>query len=353
MSKYDELLQRIYYKEKNYDGINSLFIKAKERDKTIKKDDVKEWLKKQSVAQQTHRSNKKKVFLPIYSEIPYSFQVDLTFFPKYKHQNDGVSVLFTAININSRYAYAYYSKKKDLNTLLDFLKIFEKQGQINYIVGDLEFKRQKLTDYLDDNEIQYDFFKADSNKLGIINRFHRTLKEKLEKYFIANNTVRWIDIIDKIIYNYNHTYHNGIKIEPYKVNYLIENDIVNEKREITEDIKESEVIFNKGDKVRVKQTREIFEKNKPVFSKEIYKITKVNKNSVRVVDKNDDEYTVKKSNLLKIDKVENDFDDNNIKEAIKINKQTTKIKKEDLINEPTERRLRSNPKKKSFDDYFI
>ena len=353
MKEYEKLLNKLFYEEKNYDGINALYIKAKQINKTISKDDVKEWLKKQSVTQQTHRKIIKKRFLPIYSEIPYSFQVDLTFFPKYKKQNDGVTILFTAININTRYAYVYYSKKKDLNTLLDFLKIFEKQGLINYISGDLEFKRKKLTDYLDENDIQYDFYKADSHKLGIINRFHRTIKEKLEKYFISNNTVRWIDIIDKIVYNYNHTFHNGIQIEPYKVNYLVENDIINEKKNITTNIKESEEVFNKDDKVRVKQNKEIFEKNKPLFSKDIYIITKTTKNSVIVRDKNNKEHKFKKSKLLKINEVEHDNDDNEIKASIKQNKQIQKMKKEDLIYEPKERRLRQNPRKKTFEDYFI
>jgi hypothetical protein len=45
----------------------------------------------------------KKEFLPIYSDAPYAFQIDLTFLPRYKKQNNNNSVLFTAININSRY----------------------------------------------------------------------------------------------------------------------------------------------------------------------------------------------------------------------------------------------------------
>lgn len=311
------------------------------------------WLKKQSVAQQTHRTNKKKKYLPIYSEVPYSYQIDLTFSPKYKKQNDKVTVLFTAININSRYAYAYYAKRKNLSTLLDFLKLFEKQGLINYISGDLEFKRKDLTDYLDDNEIQYDFYKADSHKLGIINRFHRTIKEKLERYFIANNTVKWIDVIDKIIYNYNHTFHSGIQIEPYKVNSFVEMDIVDVKKEITQNIKNDDEMFNKGDKVRVQQNKGIFDKNKAVFSRDIYIISRTTKNSVYVVDKKNNEHKFKKSKLLKIDEVENDNDDTIIKESIKKNKHDRKMKQEDLIIEPKETRLRRNPKKKVFDDYFV
>ena len=47
-----------------------------------------------------------------------------------------------------------------------------------------------------------------------INRFHRTLKEKLLKYFTANDNTRWIDVIDKIIKNYNNTVNSSTGYTP-------------------------------------------------------------------------------------------------------------------------------------------
>ena len=49
------------------------------------------------------------------------------------------------------------------------------------------------------------------------------MKDKLSIYFNTNDTVVWIYIIEKIIYNYNHSVNRGIGIEPYKVNDFIEN----------------------------------------------------------------------------------------------------------------------------------
>ena len=77
-----------------------------------------------------------------------------------------------------------------------------------------------------DNNIKIFFCKGDSHKLGIINRFHRTFKDKLLKYFTANDSYVWIHIFDKVIYNYNHTVNRGIGIEPYKVNNYIQSSIV-------------------------------------------------------------------------------------------------------------------------------
>ena len=64
----------------------------------------------------------KKQYLPIYSDTPYAFQIDLTFFDSAKRLNDGYNILFTAININTRFAYAYYSKDKTAQTI--YIKIF-------------------------------------------------------------------------------------------------------------------------------------------------------------------------------------------------------------------------------------
>lgn len=255
----ETLLDTIYYKEHNYDGVEQLYQKAKKRDKNITKAFVSEWLSKQQNRQQTHRKVGKKVFLPIYSETPYAFQFDLTFFPRYKNKNYGNYVLFTAINVNTRYAYAYYAKNKEMHTILDMLKDMEKKTVINSISCDegLEFNNYEFTDFCEENGIEIHFIKADSHKLGIINRFHRTIKKKLTKYFTANDTARWIDGIDKIIYNYNHSVNRGIGIEPFKVNKFIEHELIMRNKAITERIHDSNDTFVVGDKVRILNKREL------------------------------------------------------------------------------------------------
>jgi hypothetical protein len=296
----EDLLNDLYYKKLNFDGSNVLFQKAKLINKNIKLEFVDDWLSKQSTHQQNSNKSKRRVFLPIYSESPYGFQIDLTFFPKYKKQNDDYYVLFTAININTRYAYAYFSKNKDSKTILDIMKIFHSQClEIDTITTDegTEFTNKFFTDYCDNNDITTFFVKGDSHKLGIINRFHRTLKEKLLKYFTSQDTVRWIDILDKIIWNYNHTVNRGIGIEPYKANNYIQTEIVTNKKEITEKIHEREPDYEIGKKCRIINKTALFEdKMTAKYSNKIYTITKVNKNSVVL----NDEYKKKKSEILMI-----------------------------------------------------
>ena len=85
--------------------------------------------------------------------------------------------MFTAININSRYAYAYYGKNKETSTILQFLEKFKKQSkEIHTITADSgsEFTNKQCKNWFEDNNITMFYAVGDSHKLGIINRFHRT-----------------------------------------------------------------------------------------------------------------------------------------------------------------------------------
>ena len=154
---HNKLLDTIYYDEHNYVGVEPLYKIVKTRDKTITKSLVKEYLKNQSTHQQTTKDTKKKIYKPIYSQSHYSFQIDLTFLPKYKKSNDGNTVLFTAINVNSRYLYVYYSKSKTTKDILNMLDKFKNNAlEIDTITGDLgsEFINTKCTKWFEDNKIK-------------------------------------------------------------------------------------------------------------------------------------------------------------------------------------------------------
>ena len=92
-------------------------------------------------------------------------------------------------------------------------------------------------------------------------RWNRTMKERMFKYFTANNTRRYIDILDQLVQNYNNTKHYSIKMTPvqasekrnenkvYKTLYPDEVDRQNIKHK-----------FKVGDKVRITKKKSIFEK---------------------------------------------------------------------------------------------
>ena len=50
----------------------------------------------------------------------------------------------------------------------------------------------------------------------MIERFSRTNKEKMFKYFSANNTRKYIDVLDLLIEKYNNTIHSSTKMTPFE-----------------------------------------------------------------------------------------------------------------------------------------
>ena len=342
MGIFDELLNDLYYVKLNFDGVDVLYKKAKKINSSISKDDVSKWLKNQSTHQLTKAEKEigKTELKPIYSEDPYSFQIDLTFLPKYKAKNKDNYVLFTAINITTRYAYASYSKDKEADTVIEMLDHFKKEvKKINTITTDSgsEFTNNKVKLWFDHHKIEVFYVVGDSHKLGIINRFHRTLKNKLLKYFTASGSVTWINIIEKIIYNYNNTYHRGIGFTPQEAedSGLIQSKIVNDAIDKTNDITSNDKKdnFKIGDLCRILKTKDIFDKMSSNYSTEIYRIIDIKKNSISVSPVNDNNTiyeNIKKKYVQIITESQNSLNplNNNEKEVVeKEHKVKTKLKK--------------------------
>jgi len=51
-------------------------------------------------------------------------------------------------------------------------------------------------------------------KSSVVERCNRTMKHKMFKYFTANNTKKYIDVLDDFVERYNNTRHSSIKMTP-------------------------------------------------------------------------------------------------------------------------------------------
>ena len=49
-------------------------------------------------------------------------------------------------------------------------------------------------------------------KSCVIERFNRTIKENMFKYFSANNTRKFVDVLDLLVDQYNNTIHSSMKL---------------------------------------------------------------------------------------------------------------------------------------------
>jgi len=113
----------------------------------------------------------------------------------------------------------------------------------------------------------------------VVERFNRTLGEMIQKHLAATNTSRYIDILQKLINEYDERYHSSIKMSPFQASDPENREQV--LRNLYSDIKsvkDQKPQFKAGNKVRIYRYKRTFKKGyKPNWTKEIFVEDEVNK----------------------------------------------------------------------------
>lgn len=128
-----------------------------------------------------------------------SFQCDITFYDQFKKQNSNFSAILTIIEINTRYAFAYPIKDKKADTILECLQDLHEKEKDNIISisfdSGTEFNNKKVIGFLENNNIKTIIFNKQNspNACQIIERFNRTIRDKISKYQILHKTKRYVD----------------------------------------------------------------------------------------------------------------------------------------------------------------
>ena len=52
------------------------------------------------------------------------------------------------------------------------------------------------------------------DKSCLIDRFNRTINEKMFKYFSSNDTRKYVDVLDLLVDQYNNAFHSSTKMTP-------------------------------------------------------------------------------------------------------------------------------------------
>ena len=137
------------------------------------------------------------------------------------------------------------------------------------------------------------------SKLGIINRFHRTLRDMLKKVMIVYDSKRWIDFIDGVIHNYNNRVHRTLGKSPIS---MTRGDVTDLNRRLTMENQESKRRLNSfkvGDQVRYLVQKSIFGKGGKTFSTNIYTVTEIEGYNIKI-ERGDSVMYVKYWELLKV-----------------------------------------------------
>ena len=77
-----------------------------------------------------------------------------------------------------------------------------------------EYKKAQLQSMLKECDIRFYISENDDIKSAIVQRFIRTLKTRLCRYFTHSKSFRYVDVLQDLVYSYNHTHHRSIGMEP-------------------------------------------------------------------------------------------------------------------------------------------
>jgi hypothetical protein len=210
-----------------------------------------------------------------------TWQLDLVDMSKMSGQNNGYTFLLTAIDVLGKQAKAEKLKNKNQHTVT---KAFEKmlkgvKPRKIQVDNGKEFYNSVFEKLLKENNIK--MCSTDSDlKASVVERFNRTLKEKMWRYFTEKQTNKWIDIIDDLIDSYNNTYHSSIKIEPINVNLENEDKIYENLYGFKKNEGDSSFLkkfkFSFGDFVRLSKIKKTFEKGYTRnFTREVFQVDKI------------------------------------------------------------------------------
>ena len=213
-------------------------------------------------------------------EIDDVWAADLIEMQEWYKENRGYRYMLNAIDIFTKFAYSIPLKDKMGATVLDAFKDIVKQSKRLprhiWVDEGKEFYNIHMTEWLRENNI-IRYSTHGEHKSAVVERFNRTLKAAMWKRFTAENTRTWIDMLNKLLHDYNNRFHSTIGMTPTQASMqknaikVLQNTI--DKTRITP---KAGITFKVGDKVRVSRLKGTFEHGYlPNWSEELFTVEKI------------------------------------------------------------------------------
>ena len=139
-------------------------------------------------------------------QVDHIWTADLVDMSPYSRSNSGYKYLLTVIDVFSKYGWIVPLKTKTgNNNNASPSRLWTDKGT--------EFYNQQLKRVLTANNVTL----YSTEKSSVVERWNRTMKKIMWKYFTANNTQKYIDVLSSMVEKYNNTYHRSIKLKPTDV----------------------------------------------------------------------------------------------------------------------------------------
>jgi len=238
--------------------------------------------KANQLANEIHHQRKKK--FPrrqvIVTHIDETWAMDLASMESFATENDGYKFILCVIDVFSKYAFCVPLKNKSATTVLDAVKKIisesERSPENFWVDRGTEWYNKSFQDYIKSQDMKM-YSTHGESKAVVAERFIKTIKDKIYKYFTSEQTHNWIKVLPGLVKTYNNTKHSTIKMTPVEASkdknqipVFLNLTKPNKKRD------NLEPKFKVGDLVRISRLKETFEKGyAPTFTYEVFKVSKV------------------------------------------------------------------------------
>ena len=147
------------------------------------------------------------------------WQADLVDMSRLKKVNNGTTFILTEIDVFSKLAWCVPLKNKSAASLVAAFTQLLSNRAPNTLQTDkgTEFLNRPLHKLLKEHGVHHSATHNEETKASIVERFNRTLKTRMWRYFTKNQSVRYVDVLQAFMRSYNDAYHRSIGMAPSEV----------------------------------------------------------------------------------------------------------------------------------------
>jgi hypothetical protein len=243
-------------------GGASTFIKnSKYRDKDTVLDTLRE-LKSYTLHKPTRQRFPRRPIMC--SHIDYMWSMDIVIYEKYKRQNRGHSNILLAVDCLSKFLMCEPLKGRTADdvhdALLRMFKYTKRKPEKIFCDRDTAFRSGKVMEMLKTKGIEM-YHGHSRLKASLSERYVGRLKRVLARIFTNRGKNNWIDVLDDVTNQINHSYNRSIKMSSVNVSKKNESEVWhNLYSKYINPKKKRKYKFNVGDLVKISKKRLIFDK---------------------------------------------------------------------------------------------
>ena len=203
--------------------------------------------------------------------------IDLLDMKSYHAQNKGYKYILVAIDFLSKRIYCEPLKNKTGQSVHDGLLKMFKIAHPRLIWADegKEFHNGVVKELLRKYDIKM-YNTYSKIKSAPAERANRTIKSRLVKNFTATGNEKWLDVLPKVVQDYNNSKHSVTGYAPARVTKNIAKIIKLNVFEESDILPRKPPKFRVGDIVRISMDKELFEKSYTIeWSFEYFIVSKV------------------------------------------------------------------------------